>query len=176
MRTGTPRVCADCATSATEQVPSEHGPTCSQGLPTGQSCCNPICRWPVQSRAFSRVDAVAMYSGPLASCLKIYKYNRGGESWALIFGRLDRVVPVVDLIVGNPTAVTRQPHQHVERMLQAVQVEDVDRWWPFVPQDQPVLVKPEETAKSAGSGWRAKMAAAEAHVDAIQVMDPDRHG
>lgn len=118
-----------------------------------------------------------MYSGPLASYLKFYKYNPAGSGWALIFGRLivgwlERAQPTIDLIVGNPTAETRQPGQHVEQMLRAARVEDVARRWPFERPDQPVLVKPVETEKSAGNGWQAKMAAAEAHANAIWVLDP----
>lgn len=178
LRTGTPQICAACAASTIEQVPSRHCPICSQALPVGQSCHNVICRWPLQARHFSRVDAVAMYSGDLASRLKAYKYD-GRFGWALILGRLivgwlGRVQPQVDLIVGNPTAATRQPYQHIERIVQAAQVEDVARRWPFISPDQPILVKREETPKSAGNGWQAKMTAGQAHADAVQVIGSER--
>jgi predicted amidophosphoribosyltransferase len=178
VRTGTPQICAACAASTTEQVPSDHCPTCSQAVPAGHSCRNLICSWPLRARHFSQVDAVAMYSGDLASRLKAYKYEaRAG--WGMVFGRLivgwlERAQPQVDLIVGNPTAETRQPYQHIERILQAAQVEDVARRWPIVPWDKPLLVKREETPKSAGNGWQAKMAAAEAHASAIQVIAPEQ--
>lgn len=178
LRTGTPRICAACASATTEGVPTNHCPICSQAVPEGSTCRNRLCTWPLDSRAFSRVDAVAMYSGTFAAKLRDFKYS-GARGWGLIFGRLvlgwlARATPNVDLVVGNPTAQNRQPYQHVEQILQAAQVEDVARSWPFAREDQPLWIKPHDTAKSAGNAWQAKMDAAEAHANAIVVLRPDQ--
>lgn len=178
-RNGFPEVCAACVASSTAPVPDDHCPTCCQRLAPGGECGNAICHWSLSHRHFTQVDAIAMFSGDLASYLKFFKYNPQGRGWAVIFGRLivgwlDRVRPPVDLILGNPSASSRQPHQHVELMLQAAKVEDPRGRWPFVTADEPVLVKTEETEKSAGNGWQAKMLAAEKHAEAMEIVDPER--
>ncbi|PRH80741.1 hypothetical protein C6N75_02250 [Streptomyces solincola] len=69
-----------------------------------------MCGLPEAERGFSRVDAVAMYSGALRDKIHKLKYE-GRAGWAMIFGRLlvgwmdshPEAMRGVDYIVGNPT-------------------------------------------------------------------------
>lgn len=175
---GTPRICADCAGRTIQPVAEAHCPVCSQTLAhTGATCTNTICTWPPQRRFFTRVDALAIYSGALEMALRRFKYPPRRHGWAAIFGRLligwlethaDRVADI-DLIIGNPTHPGRQPFQHIEMIMAAAAAEDTTHRWPLATVDTPVLTKATATPRSAGGTWDAKMTAARQHAAALRL-------
>ncbi|WP_244313374.1 ComF family protein [Streptomyces zinciresistens] len=171
---GSASICATCAARSLEPVPDAHCQVCSQALGTARRCSNALCELSPDERGFSRVDAIAMFSGDLENAVRRLKYD-GAWGWAPIFGRLvvgwmertpDRVADV-DLIVGNPTWTGRTPIQHIETILKAAAVEDAAGRWPFPA--SPVLVKPVDTERSAGKNREAKRLAAVAHAKAIRI-------
>ncbi|WP_331738521.1 ComF family protein [Embleya sp. NBC_00896] len=176
MVNGTPGICAACAAHTIQPVAAAHCAVCSQTLAAaGAVCGNVICGWPPERRFFTRVDAVAMYSGSLEAVLKRFKYPPSRPGWAAIFGRLlvgwlethaDRVADI-DLIVGNPTHATRQPFQHIEMIMRAAAAEDTAQRWPLAATDPPPLVKTAETPRSAACHREAKMEAARRHAKAL---------
>lgn len=171
---GTARICADCAARSFQPVSESHCAVCSQALALGVECSNVICRWPLERRAFTRVDAVAMYSEHLKRTIKTFKYT-GIKGWAVIFGRIvvgwldmhaDELADI-DLIVGNPSYSGRSPFQHIEAILEAARIEDISGRW-HIPAD-PILVKCSDTRTSANSSWRSKLEAAKEHVAALEL-------
>lgn len=177
---GTAAVCAACATKTIKPIADAHCLTCSQSLSEPNALCgNVICGWPLDLRAFSRVDAVALHTDHLRTSLAALKYN-GKTGWALIFGRLivgwleqhaDEVADI-SVIIANPSAPGRQPVQHTETIMKAARAEDPLARWPLSDPDDPshpVLVKIRPTARSAGYGWQAKMTAAREHADALEL-------
>ncbi|MFC8699450.1 ComF family protein [Streptomyces parvus] len=171
---GSASICATCAARSLEPVPEAHCQVRSQALGTACRCSNALCELSPDERGFSRVDAVAMFSGDLENAVRRLKYD-GAWGWAPIFGRLvvgwmernpDRMAGV-DLIVGNPTWTGRTPIQHIETILKAAAVEDAAGRWPFP--TSPVLVKPVDTDRSAGRNREAKRLAAAAHAKAIRI-------
>ncbi|TDD27357.1 ComF family protein [Actinomadura sp. KC06] len=147
-------------------------------MAVGAPCSNTICRWHPSVRGFAKVDAIAMFSSPLDAAIRAFKYQADKAAWAYVFGRLvlgwleahaDDVADV-DLILGNPTPVNRQPVQHIERILAAAAAEDTIGRWPLAPYR--VLVKPEPTPRSAGGSWQAKMSAAREHAAALRLNEP----
>ena len=85
--TGTARLCSDCAGRTLQSIADHHCPVCSQAVAPGAQCVNRLCALPEAERGFSRVDAVAMYSGALRDKIHRLKYG-GAYGWAMIFGRL----------------------------------------------------------------------------------------
>ncbi|MGX4695113.1 ComF family protein [Streptomyces sp. JNUCC 63] len=130
---------------------------------------------PVAQRGFTRVDAVAMYSGALRDKIHRLKYH-GKTGWALIFGRLlvgwmethPRLMSDVDYVVGNPTDPHRAPVRHIEAILDAAYTEDVSHRFPLSPPGAPLLTKTTETPRSANQTLDAKRAAAAAHARALR--------
>lgn len=172
--TGTARVCSDCAGRNLQPVAEPHCPVCSQAVAPGRPCGNRLCALPGAERGFSRVDAVAMYSGALRDKIHKLKYQ-GRAGWALIFGRLlvgwmeshPEQMRGVDHIVGNPAHVGRQPIQHIEAIMNAAYTEDVTRAFPLSPPGAHRLVKHVETPRSANRTLYEKRAAAAAHAAAL---------
>ncbi|GKQ34715.1 ComF family protein [Streptomyces sp. A012304] len=172
--TGTARLCSDCAGRTLQPVAEPHCPVCSQGLAPGRPCSNAVCSLPEAERGFSRVDAVAMYSGALRDKIHKLKYE-GKTGWAMIFGRLlvgwmeshPEAMRGVDYVVGNPTHNGRQPIQHIEAIMDAAYTEDVTRAYPLSPPGGHRLVKQTETARSASRTLDEKRAAAAAHAAAL---------
>lgn len=179
LHVGTAAVCGACTAQTTTPVAEHHCPTCNQALEPGSACRNRLCWLPLSDRGFTHVSAIAMYTTPLNDVLRFFKYNQAGAGWALIFGRLivgwlQRAAPSVTLIIGNPTASTRQPHQHIELIMQAAYVEDAARIWPIADPSEPVLIKSHDTTPSAGNSLTAKLAAAQEHAEAIAILRPER--
>lgn len=172
---GTPKICGDCAAQTLPLLADSRCPVCSQTLAAGTRCSNKICAWPPTMRGFTKVDAIAMFSSPLDGALRAFKYDRGKDAWAFVFGRLvlgwldthEDEVGDVDLILGNPTPPGRQPLQHIELILAAAAAEDTRGRWPLRPSR--VLVKPQPTPRSAGGSWTDKMTAAREHASALQL-------
>ncbi|MFG2637923.1 ComF family protein [Streptomyces sp. NPDC048362] len=172
--TGTARLCSDCAGRTLQAVAEPHCPVCSQALAPGRQCSNRVCTLPEAERGFSRVDAVAMYSGALRDKIHKLKYE-GRAGWAMIFGRLlvgwmeshPEAMHGVDYVVGNPTHTGRQPLQHIEAIMDAAYTEDVTRAFPLSPPGGHRLVKHAETARSANRTLDEKRAAAAAHAAAL---------
>ncbi|WP_234313137.1 MULTISPECIES: ComF family protein [unclassified Streptomyces] len=133
-----------------------------------------MCALPEAERGFSRVDAVAMYSGALRDKIHKLKYE-GKSGWAMIFGRLlvgwmeshPGQMQGVDYVVGNPTHASRQPIQHIEAIMDAAYTEDVTRAFPLSPPGAHLLVKHTETPRSASRTLDGKRAAAVAHAAAL---------
>lgn len=171
---GTARLCSDCAGRTLQQVAEPHCPVCSQAVAPGRQCSNRVCALPEGERGFSRVDAVAMYSGALRDKIHKLKYE-GKTGWAMIFGRLlvgwmeshPDQMRGVDHVVGNPTDTGRQPIQHIEAIMNAAYTEDVTRAFPLSPPGAHRLVKQAETARSANRTRDEKRAAATAHAAAL---------
>jgi predicted amidophosphoribosyltransferase len=140
----------------------------------GRPCANRLCALPVAQRGFSRVDAVAVYSGALKDKIHQLKYD-GAYGWAMIFGRLlvgwmeshPEQMRGVDHVVGNPTHTGRQPFQHIEAIMDAAYTEDVTRAFPLSPLGGHRLVKGRETPRSANRSLDDKRAAAAAHAAAL---------
>lgn len=177
---GTPQRCAACAAQTMKPLAANHCAICSQTLDgPGTACRNIICGWDPTIRCFTRVDAVALYSGYLESTLKRFKYDEGNAGWGSIFGRLivgwleahENEVADIDLILGNPTVPGREPLQHIETMMTAAYNEDTTGRWPFSDPRQPILIKTRETPKSAGGrvNWQDKMTAAREHAQALDL-------
>lgn len=172
--TGTARLCSDCAGRTLQPVADPHCPVCSQALAPGRLCANRLCALPVAQRGFSRVDAVAVYSGALRDKIHQLKYD-GAYGWAMIFGRLlvgwmeshPEQMRGVDHVVGNPTHTGRQPLQHIEAIMDAAYTEDVTRAFPLSPPGAHRLVKEGETPRSANRNLDDKRAAAAAHAAAL---------
>ncbi|MFL4909468.1 ComF family protein [Streptomyces sp. MMS24-I2-30] len=172
--TGTARLCSDCAGRTLQPVVDPHCPVCSQALAPGRPCGNRLCTLPLQRRGFSRVDAVAVYSGALRDKIHKLKYE-GKSGWAMIFGRLlvgwmeshPERMRGVDYVVGNPTHSGRQPIQHIEAIMDAAYTEDVTRAFPLSPLATHRLVKQAETPRSANRTLDEKKAAAAAHAAAL---------
>lgn len=172
--TGTARLCSDCSGRTLQPVAEPHCPVCSQALAPGRSCSNRVCSLPEAERGFSRVDAVAMYSGALRDKIHLLKYG-GKTGWAMIFGRLlvgwmeshPDEMRDVDYVVGNPTHTGRQPIQHIEAIMDAAYTEDVTRAFPLSPPGGHRLVKHAATARSAKGSLDEKRAAAAAHAAAL---------
>ncbi|WJK33058.1 hypothetical protein [Solwaraspora sp. WMMA2065] len=126
-------------------------------------------------RGFGTVAAISMYSEPLKSILKNFKYAEGAAGWAPILGRLvfgwleanATITSQYDVIIGNPTTTDRQPIRHIETILEAAQVEDLRRRWPI---RNDLLLKRTSTPTSAGQGLYDKQVAAGQHADAIDLM------
>ncbi|MFI0511173.1 ComF family protein [Streptomyces sp. WSLK1-5] len=133
-----------------------------------------MCGLPVTERGFSRVDAVAMYSGALRDKIHKLKYD-GKTGWAMVFGRLligwmeshPEQMRDVDYVIGNPTHTGRQPVQHIEAIMDAAYTEDVTRAFPLTPPGAHRLVKHAETARSANRTLEEKRQAAAAHAAAL---------
>ena len=175
---GTPQICADCAARVVQPVADARCQVCSQTLAGPEARCgNAICHWPLDLRRFTRVDAVAMYSGHLEAALKRFKYPPSRVGWAAIFGRLlvgwlqahERDVADIDLIIGNPAHAERQPFQHIEAILRAAHAEDTTQRWPLPHPDHPPLTKTTDTPRSAGGTWDAKITAARHHAAALRL-------
>ncbi|MEV6942997.1 ComF family protein [Streptomyces sp. NPDC051172] len=172
--TGTARLCSDCAGRTLRPVADSRCPVCSQAVAPGRPCGNRLCALPVSQRGFSRVDAVAVYSGALRDKIHRLKYD-GAHGWALIFGRLlvgwmeshPEQMEGVDHVVGNPTAPGRQPIQHIEAIMDAAYTEDVTRAFPLSPPGAHRLIKKTETPRSANKSLDDKRAAATAHATAL---------
>jgi predicted amidophosphoribosyltransferase len=128
----------------------------------------------VAQRGFSRVDAVAVYSGALRDKIHKLKYD-GASGWAMIFGRLlvgwmeshPEQMEGVDHVVGNPTHAGRQPIQHIEAIMDAAFTEDVTRALPLSAPGAHRLVKGAETPRSANKSLDGKRVAATAHAAAL---------
>ena len=154
--TGAARLCSQCAGRTLQPVAVSHCPVCSQTVAPGQACSNRLCSDPVDQRGFSRVDAVAMYSGALREKIHSLKYG-GRRGWAMIFGRLlvgwmethPGQMLGIDYVIGNPTHAGRRPIQHIEAIMDAAYTEDVIHAFPFTPPGRPLLVKTSETERSA---------------------------
>ncbi|MGI5143961.1 MULTISPECIES: ComF family protein [unclassified Streptomyces] len=148
---------------------------CSQTVLQGQSCANRLCALPLEQRGFSRVDAIAMYSGALRDKIHRLKYD-GKHGWALIFGRLivgwmenhAGQMQGVDYVIGNPTHRGRLPLQHIEAIMDAAYAEDVTRTFPLNPPGAHLLIKDDETPRSAMRSLDDKRAAAAAHAAALK--------
>ncbi|MFF7146261.1 ComF family protein [Streptomyces nodosus] len=172
--TGTARLCSDCAGRTLQPVADPHCPVCSQALAPDRQCGNWLCALPEAERGFSRVDAVAVYSGALRNKIHRLKYD-GAYGWAMIFGRLlvgwmeshPEQMRGVDHVVGNPTHTGRQPIQHIEAIMDAAYTEDVARTFPLSPPGTHRLVKQTETPRSANKSLGDKRAAAAAHAAAL---------
>ncbi|MEU0664324.1 ComF family protein [Streptomyces lavendulocolor] len=172
--TGTPEVCALCASKTIRLLAEQHCALCGQNLRTADAACwNIICGWTPEQRFFTRVDAVALFAHPLETVIKKFKYDDGNAGWGTIFGRLivgwlnahaDEVADI-DLIIGNPSAPGRTPIQHIETIMSAAYKEDSLGRWPIADPSTPVLIKTHETKKSASGGvrWTEKMEAAKEH-------------
>ncbi|MEU8352280.1 ComF family protein [Streptomyces sp. NPDC048845] len=172
--TGTARLCSDCAGRTLQAVADPHCPVCSQATAPGRPCGNRLCALPEEQRGFSRVDAVAMYSGALREKIHKLKYD-GAYGWAMIFGRLlvgwmeshPEQMRGVDHVVGNPSHSGRQPIQHIEAIMDAAYAEDATRAFPLSPPGAHRLVKQAETPRSANRTLDGKHAAATAHAAAL---------
>ncbi|MEU8708712.1 ComF family protein [Streptomyces sp. NPDC048565] len=172
--TGTARLCSDCAGRTLQPLSEPHCPVCSQAVQPGRPCVNRLCALPVAQRGFSRVDAVAVYSGALRDKIHKLKYD-GASGWALIFGRLlvgwmyshPEQMEGVDHVVGNPTHAGRQPIQHIEAIMDAAFTEDVTRAFPLSAPGAHRLVKEAETPRSANKSLDGKRTAATAHAAAL---------
>lgn len=150
--TGTARLCSDCAGRTLQPIADFHCPVCSQAVASDSRCVNRLCALPEAQRGFSRVDAVAVYSGDLRDKIRKLKYE-GRSGWAMIFGRL-RVgwmeshaeqMSGVDHVIGNPTHAGRQPIQHIEAIMDAAYAQDATRRFPLSPPGAHRLVKGAET-------------------------------
>ncbi|MFH9959049.1 ComF family protein [Streptomyces roseolus] len=172
--TGTARLCSDCAGRTLQRVAEPHCPVCSQVVALGRQCGNRVCALPEAERGFSRVDAVAMYSGALRDKIHKLKYD-GKTGWAMVFGRLlvgwmeshPKEIEGVDYVVGNPSHTGREPLQHIEAILDAAYTEDVTRAFPLSPPGGHRLVKHVETPRSANRTLEEKRAAATAHAASL---------
>ncbi|GGS45324.1 ComF family protein [Streptomyces violaceus] len=172
--TGTARLCSNCAGRTLQPVADSHCPVCSQAVASNRQCSNRLCALPEAERGFSRVDAVAVYSGGLRDKIHRLKYD-GAYGWAIIFGRLlvgwmeshPEQMRGVDHVVGNPTAVGRQPIQHIEAIMDAAYTEDVTHTFPLSPPGAHRLVKETETPRSANKSLDDKRLAATAHAAAL---------
>ncbi|MER6116224.1 ComF family protein [Streptomyces sp. NPDC001743] len=172
--TGAAHLCSACAQKTLQPIAEPHCPVCSQALAPGQPCSNRLCRLPLAERGFSRVDAVAVYSGALRDKIHKLKYD-GAHGWALIFGRLlvgwmethrDRM-DGVDFVIGNPTHAGRVPIQHIERIMDAAYNEDLTHAFPLSAPGSPLLVKTAETPRSARGTLEDKRQAGLAHAAAL---------
>ncbi|MGW2552951.1 ComF family protein [Streptomyces sp. NPDC001635] len=151
-----------------------HCPVCSQAVAPGGQCGNWLCALPQERRGFSRVDAVAVYSGALRDKIHKLKYE-GRSGWAMIFGRLlvgwmeshPEQMQGVDHVVGNPTHVGRRPLQHIEAIMDAAYTEDVTHAYPLSAPGAHRLVKTTETPRSANKNLDDKRTAAAAHAAAL---------
>ncbi|WP_435057814.1 ComF family protein [Streptomyces sp. bgisy060] len=172
--TGTARLCSDCAGHTLQPVAEPHCPVCSQAVAPGRPCGNRVCALPEAERGFSRVDAVAVYSGALRNKIHRLKYD-GAYGWAMIFGRLlvgwmeshPEQMEGVDHVVGNPTHADRQPLQHIEAIMDAAYTEDFTHTFPLSPPGAHRLIKTTETLRSANKSLDDKRAAATAHAAAL---------
>ncbi|MFG3064845.1 ComF family protein [Streptomyces sp. NPDC048231] len=172
--TGTARLCSDCAGRTLQPVADPHCPVCSQALAPGSQCGNRLCALTEAQRGFSRVDAVAVYSGALRDKIHKLKYE-GKHGWAMIFGRLlvgwmeshPEQMRGIDHVVGNPTHNGRQPIQHIEAIMDAAYAEDVTRTFPLSAPGAHRLIKTTETPRSANKNLDDKRTAAAAHAAAL---------
>lgn len=180
LRSGPPRLCLECASTAFERIAPRSCPICSQLL-QDDSCPNWLCADP--GRRIARIRAIAYSSGELRRIILRYKYY-GRYGWALIFGRLlvgwldahaSGAEP--DLIVANPTYTEPgvSGPGHTEAVLAAAEREDVTGHWRFAV-DPPALIKVHETQKSARATAGAKRTAARELREALRVTDPARTG
>ncbi|WP_059008084.1 ComF family protein [Streptomyces specialis] len=120
-----------------------------------------------------------MFTGDWYRVICDYKYSADNQGWAIIFGRLivgwleqhAADVQGIDLIIGNPTSPARQPHQHIEGIMAAADIEDQPDRWPLAPKDEPFLTKRNLTTTSAvtGTNWHAKMQAAQEHARELEL-------
>jgi predicted amidophosphoribosyltransferase len=179
VKVGPARICVACASKSLEPIGQAACPVCCQMLDSGVPCRNWLCN--DANRRIERIDAVAYYSGELASKIRRYKYE-GKFGWALIFGRLlvgwleaHAGNPSPDLIVANPTYLEPGDNRigHIEAIIRSAAVEDVERRWAF-DGAHPAIVKTRATAKSAGQSGAAKRAAATALYEVLRVPDPAR--
>src|ERR1022692_702623 len=177
---GPARICVACASKSLESIGPGACPICCQVLEEGVPCRNWLCN--DAGRRIERIDAVAYYSGELASKIRRYKYE-GKIGWALIFGRLlvgwleahARDGPP-DLIVANPAYLEPADNGigHIEAIIRSAAVEDVERRWAFDDETPAAIIKRWATAKSAGQSAAAKRASAAALYAALRIPDPAR--
>jgi predicted amidophosphoribosyltransferase len=181
---GASAICVDCAMRTVPPLTGQRCPICAQQI-DGNGCRNRICTMSAQQRGFTSVAAISVDSSPLAEKLRAYKYD-GVSGWGYIFGRLvlgwlDRnatAAAAYTHIVANPGYLGRTPYRHIELMLDVAGTEDVAGRWPIFPR---ALVKPIDTPASAGKGMQAKLEAANAHAQALQLAagldaGPPLHG
>jgi predicted amidophosphoribosyltransferase len=76
--TGTARGCSDCAGRTLQPIANSRCPVYSQAVTPGEACANRLCALPIAQRGFSRMDAVAVYSGALRD--KIHRLNTTGST------------------------------------------------------------------------------------------------
>lgn len=177
-RTGPARICVACASRTLEAIEPGACPVCSQMLGADGVCPNWLCSDP--RRRIERIDAIAYLSGALQTRIHRYKYD-GKTAWALIFGRLlvgwleaHASADPPDLIVANPSFIEARAAglSHVERIVNAAAVADVDERWEFdVVNDDPAVIKTGPTEKSAGRTAAAKRAAAAKLRDLLEIPD-----
>lgn len=144
----------------------------------GGACRNLLCRRP--SRSIDRIEAIAKYSGPFRTTINRYKGdNKVG--WAPIFGRIllgyleaNHDPSDFDIIVANPTHVSRVP-RHTELIIDHASNEDRLDEWTWDDTDPRLLQKGAATSGSGGAGATrsSKEAAAEEVHDALVIRDPD---
>jgi predicted amidophosphoribosyltransferase len=116
-----------------------------------------------------------MYSGALRDKIHRLKYD-GKHGWALIFGRLivgwmdshREQMRSVDYVIGNPTHRGRLPLQHMEAIMEAAYTEDVTHTFPLSRPGAHLLIKEDETPRSAMRSLDDKRAAAAAHAAALR--------
>lgn len=183
LQTGTAQRCYRCANATFERV-QYPCPTCTRemGSPT-DGCGNPLCN--DSSRSVTRIDAIAVKSGPVDRQIKRLKYE-AKTGWAVIFGRIvlgyleaHRRPDEFDLIVANPTFVgsgSGRNVQHTELVIDAAAQEDWFDEWPFDVATPRAVVKIGPTPQSAAPGTKfwAKVAAADALLDVLRLPDTAR--
>jgi predicted amidophosphoribosyltransferase len=175
LASGPVAICIRCAMSTVPPLSPNRCPLCAQALEAGSACRNSTCRQSEGTRGFGTVAAISMYSEPLKTILKSFKYDESAAGWAPIFGRLvfgwleanASITSQYNVIIGNPTTNDRQPIRHIETILEAAQVEDLRRRWPI---RTDLLFKRMTTPTSAGHGLYEKQLAAGQHAEAIDLM------
>lgn len=169
---GASSTCIDCALSTIPPLTGRRCPICAQ-LVDQSTCRNKICTKPAPQRGFTSVAAISVDSDPLREKVRQFKYD-GKYGWGSIFGRLilgwlDRNAHSASSythILANPSYLDRKPYRHIELMLRSASIEDIYHRWPIFPY---ALIKPSETAKSAGKSLQAKIAAAGEHAAALRL-------
>ncbi len=176
---GPARICAPCAGKSLDNIGPAACPVCCQVLEAGTPCRNWLCN--DDDRRITRIDAIAYYSGELASKIRRYKYQ-GKFGWKLIFGRLlvgwleAHATASPALIVANPgySEPGDERPGHIEAIIQSAAVEDIERRWAFDIQTPAAIVKTRATAKSAARTAAGKRAAAAELFCVLNVPDPAR--
>ena len=167
MQSGSAAKCYECAGKVLSQHDGPTCETCGQKADGFGNCSNRLCRDP--DRGFDKAHVIAVHRDDLQRMNHRYKYEEK-TGWAAIFGRI--VVGYLDehseefsgvgLIVPNPG----HSRQHNERVIEAAGREDF--WWPFDKAPW-ALTKRQDTTKSANKSLSAKLAAAQEHVDQIEI-------